>query len=163
MDTLGSPRDMVIDEKVTEEENLDMNVLLFCSSLSICCWLCQRQSGGLAGSLVWPSMSVFLLKRFIYSRYPLLMHFELFPNEYVEDLGACIRWFKFESMPLLQEPWEMRSHHSRGTDLLIWAANQMKVYRKLFILAFSWWHEMFLPFVNSLIILSLDLLLRSMG
>lgn len=49
------------------------------------------------------------------------MHFELFPGDYLEDLGACIRWLKFESMPLLQELWEMKSHHSRGTDLLILA------------------------------------------
>lgn len=79
MDTLRSPLDvqlLVIGEKVTEEEHLDMNVLFFCSSQSICCWLCQRQSSGLPGSLVSPSMSVLMLKSFIYSRYSLLMHFE---------------------------------------------------------------------------------------
>lgn len=54
-DTSGTPCDMyvlVIGEKVPEEEDLDMNVLLFGSSLNICCWLYQRWSGGSAVSLV---------------------------------------------------------------------------------------------------------------
>jgi len=37
---------LVMGEKLTEEEDLDRNAVLFFSSLNICCWLCQRQSGG---------------------------------------------------------------------------------------------------------------------
>lgn len=147
-----------------------MNVVSFCSSLSIPCWLCQWQSGGLAGSLVWPSMSVLMLKSFIYSRCCLLMLIWII-------LLIIPQWIcrgpLLLEVPVLDdsslkvccycrslEQWRVITAEEQLCSF--WHVNWMKVYRKWFVLAFNWWHEIFLPFLSSLILLSVDLLSRSM-
>lgn len=56
----------MIAEKVTKEEDLAINVVLFSFSPNICCWLHKRDSGSLAESLVYAGTSVFKLKSFVY-------------------------------------------------------------------------------------------------